>query len=351
VQVKESTKLKQHEPPFKLREIKIEVTQKCPLQCVHCSSYGHPDAIKEMSVAQCIKIIEDAASMGVEHMAFSGGEPLCWPALPDAIAKSCSLGINTSLYTSGNHPDSSTILLDLKNIGCKKAIFSIYGSNEEAHEKITTIPGSFKKTLESVEAASSYGMNPEFHFVPLSLNYQELELVVHLATELEVTNVSVLRFVPQGRGKQIKDQSLSKEQYIELKGTINRLLLDGHSIRTGSPFNILLLNDQPACCAGIDRITIGPDCNIFPCDAFKQIKAEELVGSDEYSSLAYNSLHDCWNQSKYLKRIREYLTTDFAEPCLSCALLEKCFSGCLAQKIIEYGDMKKHSDPWCLLNN
>lgn len=42
------------------------------------------------------------------------------------------------------------------------------------------------------------------------------------------------------------------------------------------------------------------------------------------------------------------LTSDFEDPCASCNLLEKCVSGCLAQKTIAHGSLAKKPDPDCL---
>jgi len=337
-----------HKPPFILREIKIEVTQKCPLRCVHCSSLGSPESLIEMSPEICFRIIDEAGDMEVKEMAFSGGEPLLWGSLLPAIERATAFGIKTSVYTSGNHADASTIIFGLKNAGCEKVIFSLYAASEAIHESITGIPGSFNKTLESIGIANLNDLNPELHFVPFGRNYRELESVAELARKLNIAKISVLRFVPQGRGKAVKEESLNRKQYIELRDTILTLRNKGYSIRTGSPFNILQLNDQPKCCAAIDRITIGPNYAISPCDAFKRIKAEDLVGEDEFSYLINHSLDECWNRSKYLTKIREYLTSDFEEPCKSCNKLNLCLSGCLAQKVIEFGDLEKHADPWCL---
>jgi len=63
--------------------------------------------------------------------------------------------------------------------------------------------------------------------------------------------------------------------------------------------------------AAIDRLIIGPDPRLYPCDAFKQIGAEELVKTEEWSCLAGRSLPDCWRKSPYLEAVRTYLTTDF----------------------------------------
>ena len=143
---------------------------------------------------------------------------------------------------------------------------------------------------------------------------------------------------------------LNRLQNLELKNIIESLRHRGYNIRTGSPFNFLLLNDQPQCCSAINRLIIGPDLRIYPCDAFKQIKAEEIVQTLKMSSLKTSSLKECWDESPYLNTIRSYLTTDFSEPCKSCENFEKCLSGCLAQKFITYGNLEKKPDPMCLLN-
>ena len=101
-------------------------------------------------------------------------------------------------------------------------------------------------------------LSTELHFVPLSCNYTELVPLAILARELGINAISVLRFVPQGRGREIESQKLNADQNRLLKVNIESLRKDGYNIRTGSPYNFLLLNDQPQCCAGIDRMTILP---------------------------------------------------------------------------------------------
>ena len=165
-----------------------------------------------------------------------------------------------------------------------------------------------------------------------------------------MSSISVLRFVPQGRGQLLKKRVLSKLQNLELKRIIERLRKKGFEIRTGSPYNFLMLNDQPKCSSGIDRLIIGPDLRIFPCDAFKQIRAEEVVGTLTDSSVNDSSLQNCWENSPFLKAVRDYLTTPFFKKCSSCKALEKCLSGCLAQKVLINSDFRKQPDPDCLLS-
>lgn len=340
--------IKFHEPPFKLAEIKLEVTHRCSLACIHCSSDASSVSTKSMDVDKCIQIISQAAQLGVTSLSFSGGEPLLWEGIESAAQKSVMHGINTTVYTTGNVNNIDELLGSLKRIGISKCIFSVFSSDEYEHEKVTRIAGSFAGTKHAITLCGKLGVVAEIHFVPLSSNYKELKNIAELARQWKVKRVSVLRFVPQGRGYLIEDRILDRSQNLILKKMIEDLRKEGHDIRTGSPYNFLLLNEQPKCASGIDRLIVSPDYRIFPCDAFKGIDAEEIVSPCHISSLDVNTLADCWDRSEYLTAVRTYLTTDFAEPCNSCKLLEKCLSGCLAQKVLVNRDLRKSPDPMCL---
>jgi len=334
---------------YQLKELKIEVTHACPLMCVHCSSDAKSVCAREMSWLDCARILTEAGEMGVEKLVLSGGEPLRWDNIADAVSMASQLGMDVSIYTSGYMENPRSIIEPLVAGGCKRFVFSLFGCTDAKHERITQIRGSFQRTLTAIRVVRNLNTPCEIHFVPFADTFQDLEGVVELAIELQASQVSVLRFVPQGRGQMLGQRVLSRPQYLMLKNTIERLRKLNYSVRTGSPFNVLLLNHQPKCCAGVDRLTIGPELDIYPCDAFKQIRAEQIVGNATYSKLDRSSLRDCWEKSPYLLAVRQYLATPFQEPCSSCGVLEQCRSGCLAQKIIAYGNFGKHPDPACLL--
>ncbi len=341
--------MKYHKPPFKLREFKIEVTYKCNLNCLHCSSDASSSNSLEISKKDCLRILKEAISMGVKQVAFSGGEPLLWTGLNEAINIAKKGGLEIIIYTSGNVDNVYNKLKGLKKSGVKKCVFSIFGKSANLHEIVTRVSGSFDKTLEAIKIAVQTGTTTELHFVPFSNNYYELEDIAMLGKNLGISCISVLRFVPQGRGQLLKKRVLNKLQNLELKRIIERLRKKGVEIRTGSPYNFLMLNDQPKCSSGIDRLIIGPDLRVYPCDAFKQIKAEEVVGTLAASSLNGTDLSTCWENSPFLQAVRDYLTTPFFEKCSSCKALEKCLSGCLAQKVLINYDFRKQPDPDCLL--
>lgn len=342
--------MQRHRRPFSLKEFKIEVTYRCDLNCIHCSSDARPSNTLEMGRDDCLRILADAAEMGAKDVALSGGEPLLWPHLADAVKAAAMLGLNVTLYTSGNAEDFRQKATHLRTLGSSRFIFSIFGATAASHERVTRKSGSFERARSAMQDALAVGVTTELHFVPMSGNYRELGGIAQIAHELGASRVSVLRLVPQGRAALVRDRVLNRVQNLELRRQIQVLRKEhGHDfVRTGSPYNFLMLNDTPACCAAIDRLIIGPDLRLYPCDAFKRIGAAELVKTEDWSCLASASLPECWKKSPYLEAVRTYLTTDFEDPCDSCSLLDRCVSGCLAQKVIAYSMLDKRPDPDCL---
>jgi pyrroloquinoline quinone biosynthesis protein E len=296
----------------------------------------------------CKRIVDEATDLGVKEIAISGGEPLCWEHLSSVVAYATSKNINLTLYTTGIAPNAHSIFKTLKNSGLPRVIFSVFGSSSKQHEAVTLTDGSFDGTINAVQKCVALGFEVEFHFVPMSGNYTALRSVAELARGLGVSRVSALRLVPQGRGVKFEGLKLKDEENKSLRQTIIALRNEGYDIRVGSPYNILMLKENPGCCAGIDRMTISPDLKLSPCDAFKQISPDMLGLSNEYSDLIGHSIEECWNKSPYLKKIREYLTSPFANKCSLCGVLENCLSGCVAQKFYSNGTLAKCPDPMCM---
>lgn len=332
-----------------LKELKIEVTYHCPLACVHCSSEANENNALNMSVDTCKSIVHQAREMGVADIAFSGGEPLTWQGLPECVALCKDLGIQSTIYTSGNCESANELFHKLAEAGLYRAVFSVYSPVEHEHIQITRREDSFKNTLNAIQLCNSLGIKTEIHFVAMATNYKKLYDIINLAKQRQVDTVSVLRFVPQGRGRMLKRKgTLTKNDNLALIKMIKDIRVKGFNIRTGSPFNVLLVNDNPKCMAAKDRLIIAPDLRIYPCDAFKQIEAERIVAVPYACSLKDCSLSECWEKSTYLNTVRKFLAQEPNETCKLCSQYSQCLSGCLAQKFLENETLESRRDPACL---
>ncbi len=332
-----------------LRELKIEVTQKCPLNCLHCSSEANASKTQELTLEKVQSIVEEAIELGLQELTISGGEPLVWEPLVDLISYCSIRKIGISVYTTGVIFHSKPELLDkLVQAGLKKVVISLFGSNERIHQSVTRVFGSFNQTIEAISLMSKKELDVKIHFVATAQNFHELRAVALLARSLGALGISVLRFVPHGRGSIVKDifnlnfEALSalREEIINLRSQVENFVF-----RVGSPFNILYLNQDVFCLAAIDRAIIGSDHKVFPCDAFKNLDyAGRLISVED------NSLIDVWHESDYLNFVRREIENGMGEVCSACSVSHKCKGGCLAQKLLRIdGGRFTDPDPDCII--
>jgi radical SAM protein with 4Fe4S-binding SPASM domain len=288
----------------------------------------------------------------LEKVAFTGGEPLLVPYLHAAIAQSSALGIRSSLYTCGAadselNPLSVGAAKKLAEAGLGRFIFSLYSHSADVHNSVTRYQ-SFSTTVAALQTALATGIAVEIHFVAMRHNFRDLPDLVKAAAHWGVHRLSVLRFVPHGRGSNIADrEDLTPEEMCELSSSITaaRTTFPTVNVRAGSPYNVLGVGYTP-CDAATEVLAINHRGEIFPCDAFKNVEYYDPA----FGSVLNRSLSEVWERSAFLNRVREELAAGPIHECGSCEEFSGCRSGCLAQKVIRDGWAgSRRRDPGCLV--
>ncbi|MCY2928833.1 MAG: SPASM domain-containing protein [Planctomycetota bacterium] len=105
---------------------------------------------------------------------------------------------------------------------------------------------------------------------------------------LGIGKLSILRFVPQGRGlfnAGLLDLGRDEEdQFVqELVDFRRRTSLE---IRTGSPFNGIVPDNNVPCRAGFRKLVVQADGNVLPCEVFKEERRRDWGASVYEMSLA-----------------------------------------------------------------
>ncbi|MGD0643587.1 MAG: radical SAM protein [Candidatus Bathyarchaeia archaeon] len=329
-------------------DLTIEVTKKCPLDCLICSSEAGLPYKKELSTSQIKKVIKEAKELGTKNVCFSGGEPFEQPDIVELCQYAKSLALEVHVYTSGNTrnkcnllcPISEDLLIQVKD-SIDKIIVGLQGPNAESHESITRVRGSFENAISSIEKAAKNCIPVEIHFVPVRLNYKLLPEMVNFSKKTGIVRVSVLRFVPQGRGKIYSNLlSLNKDELLSLKNILASIAKSSSPrVRIGAPFAVLGVS-QSACTAGENRATIRADGLVFPCEALKQM-------SFTSNNLNLQNLKEIWENSQVFRDARNFNSTARNGACSKCNKFERCRGGCPAQSLNQRYALSNFSDPYC----
>jgi len=260
-----------------LHDLSIEITGFCPLSCIHCSSFngkGCTPSFLDLNIIR--RIVLQALPLGLKTVSLSGGEPCAHPDLAAIVASLNEIGIQVSLYTCGVLEDYSRrprslvpgLVASLHQAGLERAIFNYQSARSEIHDKITMVKGSHLAATQSIETCINKGIKTELHIVPLKQNLFTLPLTIEYAKSLGLSRVSLLRFVPQGRGAyDVSSKLLDQDEYGHLREIIKAA---NGFMRLGSPFNFLKTRGYVPCTAAIDKLIIRANGDVFACEAFKQ---------------------------------------------------------------------------------
>lgn len=332
-----------------LKEIKIELTNKCSRNCKHCSSNAtnNIDNLKELDFDNVYKIITEAKIMGVETIVFTGGESLMYDRLPELVDLTSKLEMKSTIYTFAYRTDETlNKYKNLINLGLNKIVYSLTDTlSDETDISTYDIENFFDRVFENNNARLG------FHYTISTDSYSKFKDVIistisAFKSKKYFDKVSLLRFVPHGKGTTYMD--LSKEKLLDIKDFYLNFA-DKNRIRLGSPWNILGIDNSP-CIIADEIMIIGFDGIAYPCDSIKYFTKLGISGN-----ISKNSLIEMYN-SEYFSNIRKFNTDN---SCSSCEQYQICKSGCIGQKIIaNYTDNKdkvltlkkciKSRDPKCI---
>ena len=341
---------------MQLSELCIEITDQCIMNCIHCSTAanlpGKP--CHELSLKEIKSIIIDFKGLGGSILEISGGEPTLHPELVNIVDFSKYLGVEVRLYTCGVSyqgsfgPLNEALLKNLHCLGLDKIIFNLQGPESNIHDRITGKPGSFMALKESIRLAKMMGFWVGAHFVPMKLNVESFPNVIKLAIDLNIDEVAILRFVPQGRGK-INETTLRLSKFelwdfLRNVALIRQELENKIHLRTGCPLDFLSFIDKTvticSCKAGKSTCSITPLGETIPCPGFKHV-AEFVAGNVKNQPLSL-----IWRESEVFNLLRRMDFHDISG-CSECARIEIFKGRCAAQRVRYYRNISMGPDPDC----
>lgn len=306
----------------KLFEVTIELTQRCPNECIYCSSLSSIDAAETLSYETVCHIVDDAVLLGAKQINLSGGEPFLREDITAIVDYVHAKGLSVRLYSSGIYYDENyqAIPEELLRSIVGKVDFLIFNYESSEPEYYADIMGTNKENLElidkSILKSVALGINVEAHIVPMKCNFRQIPGTLKKLFSMGVSKVSLLRLVPQGRAEFYKEKVLlSDDEQEDLKSiALSMSEQYGDKLRLGKPFRT---GTYKSCMTGTIRLAVRYDGLVFPCGAFKDGMMEFM--NYQPDNVKEKRLVDIYQSSGYVIKVREelekYYDSEVTEPC------------------------------------
>jgi len=203
------------------------VTRTCNLRCIHC--YTDSEARKysgELTTEEGKALIQDLASFQIPALLFSGGEPLAHPNLFELVSHARSFGIRPTLSTNG------TLITDETARQIKQAGFTYVGISldgiGEINDKFRGVGGAFDRAVRGFKACVNVGQRVGLRLTLTRHNFQNLHGIFDFIEREQIDRACFYHLVYSGRGGQIAEDDLSREETRQAIDTILERTEDFH---------------------------------------------------------------------------------------------------------------------------
>lgn len=305
--------------------VNYEVTPVCNLKCVFCFAESQCK-LKHPELHHVFRIIDELVKAQVFEIRLFGGEFFCYPHWKEVAEYAFQKGMFLSFVSNGTliTPESVSTLIAC---GVKGGAISIHGP-EEVHEKITQIPGSYKKALAGLKACLDGGLSITVLTTVTQTGKNRIpELLADLDSNGLIRKNSsyvISRLSPYGRGKEDwENNKISLVEYLRLFPLLAKISTDyGIETAFGDAFPECLVPKEyhqliQGCWQGTGFGHVSANGDVRGC----------ATASGKYGNLLETPLEKIWQG----KKLKEFRKLDWLpDGCKKCK--DFCGGGCSASR-------------------
>jgi len=318
-----------------------EITHRCSVHCLYCSNpLELARRTAELPTEIWLRVLAEAADLGVLQVHLSGGEPLLRSDVVTLVEQATERELYTNLITSGVGL-TRTRAQALRAAGLGSVQLSIQAADPDLSRLIAG--GEFwRAKMAAARHVRDVGLPLSMNFVLHRYNLHQVTGLLQLAASLGAERVELANTQYYGWALRNRDHLLpTAEMLQQAEGEVARF-----RERAGDTMEILwVIPDYHAdfpkpCMNGWARMffTVAPDGTALPCPV-----ASVIPGLDP-PSVRNHSARWIWYESPAFNRFRGF--DWMSDPCRSCPRRFEDFGGCRCQAYLLTGNPAV-TDPVC----
>lgn len=306
------------------------ITGRCNVACPHCYASrlrGSP----EMNTEECLRVVREAAELGVTYIGFAGGEPLLRRDLLQLMEEASDLGVEVGLVTNG------TLLTEhvAERLARVEAHVTLSVDGDRVTHESRRGPGSWRYVERAVNSLRRAGYHLHTITAVGSDNWPRFREGLEALDELGVGVASLIPVMPSGEGASL---AVGRREWIAAMTSAWEFSRES-GMRVSfwcTPFAPIVLPVDSWSCRRSDTVDLDPSGNLLLCD----------VLDVRLSSVRGRSLAEAWREADSHPLSKRVSQPRLREPCLSCPIREHCLGGCYARSLLA-GQGPDGPDPLC----
>jgi len=320
--------------------VHLQVTNRCELNCRHCSQDSREQLKDELTLKEIYKLIDEMVSIGAFELSLGGGDPFLrendiFSIMEYAAKKNVSIFISTTGLFIGR-----VLAKKIANFPIKGFRISFDGSTEKSLD-YQRGKGTYRRVVRTIKTLRELFDCPiTMHTVLMKTNQTEILSFVKSVQKFKCNEWSVDFVKPLGSAKDNKRVLLSPQEMRDAFRTIQRIQKHSSTkIRVASfPYQSRAkrIYQGFGCSGGNLNCWIDAAGNVYPCSFLRE--------SFHAGNIREHSLRDIWIYSANLQLFR---TISGNDTCKDCRYLNFCRGGCRARSL--YHEDINALDPACFI--
>jgi MoaA/NifB/PqqE/SkfB family radical SAM enzyme len=172
----------------------IELTNRCNLMCEHCFDERHAGT-GDLPLEVIDKVLGDAKTCGIDHLAFTGGEPTIHRQFHEVVRRVCNAAYTFSLVSNGTTFPQVYPLLVENQRWFKGVTFSLDGARRETHDALRG-NGSYRRVAKAASICAFKNIPFTLNMVLTAKNRTEIAEMIELAARLGSSGVRFGHLMP-----------------------------------------------------------------------------------------------------------------------------------------------------------
>jgi len=167
-------------------QVSIEVTRRCPLECLHCYNnlpMGDMEAKRrELTKEEHFHMLDELVEMSCFWILYTGGEIFARKDFLEIYTYAKKKGFLVTLFTNGTiiNEQIADYLAEWPPFAIE---ITLYGRTRETYEALTAVPGSYDRCLRGIKLLKERGLPLKLKTVATSINKHEVVAMRRFAEE------------------------------------------------------------------------------------------------------------------------------------------------------------------------
>jgi radical SAM protein with 4Fe4S-binding SPASM domain len=301
------------------KSLYVSPTFGCNLKCIYCYNREQRQHAtrSELTTKEWFRVFDQAQDLGVEVVAFTGGEPLLRKDIFELARYANDAGMMSTVLTNA-------MLISEDNIDNIAESFGSLALSLDSHVRETNDSlrgkGAYDATINAVRLLQKRERIFTIMAVVTKYNVWDIPGLYRFSLErLNSKNIFTSPYIPNSMDD--VDLLPKLEDYMKAMTEVVKVVEDFYG---DDRLSILEFHGKPIrhshCGAAAVEISVDADGSVYPCQAFH---IEGFRGGN----IRERSLEDIFRNSPIMQQVR-HCTVDRIETCRDCDIRNACGGGC-----------------------